>query len=158
MRSLPTTADLDEFHALVIRTDFGNEQSWRAVTAELLQPWGDGNYEPLVHFIDDSAWAGASVDDVLEAASANQELSVVFVADSVPMSSAHHGLLAVTTIPAEEYENFEEYEGIREFGREFRTAPARAHDIQANLSIANMDFEEYAAAAHEDPEKVFRSF
>ncbi|ALO05721.1 hypothetical protein AQF52_0119 [Streptomyces venezuelae] len=48
--------------------------------------------------------------------------------------------------------------GIRRFGREFRTTPAGLHDIHANLSIANMDFEEYAAAAHEDPEKVFRSF
>ncbi|GEB57379.1 DUF6924 domain-containing protein [Streptomyces gardneri] len=48
--------------------------------------------------------------------------------------------------------------GIRRFGREFRTTPAGLHDIRANLSIANMDFEEYAAAAHEDPEKVFRSF
>ncbi|WP_419248441.1 hypothetical protein [Streptomyces virginiae] len=30
--------------------------------------------------------------------------------------------------------------------------------MHANVSIADMDFEDYAAAAHEDPEKVFSSF
>ncbi len=42
--------------------------------------------------------------------------------------------------------------------REFRTVPAGVHDVHANLSIANMDFEEYAHQALADPEGVFRSF
>lgn len=160
MRELPTDTERDEFHALVVRTDYGDESTWEAVTAELMQPWGDdGSYEALVHFVDDPAWAGATVDEVLEAASADDELSVLSVADSVTMGSAHHALLAVTTRTEQEDEAFEEeYEGTREFGREFRTIPSEVHWIHANLSLANMDFEEYAAAAHEDPEKVFRSF
>ncbi|MEU8777126.1 hypothetical protein [Streptomyces sp. NPDC048606] len=157
MRRLPTAAELDEFHVLVVRTDHGDEPSWRTVVAELTRPWGDGGHEALVHVVDDRAWAGADVDDVLRAAAANEELSVVFVADAVTMASAHHALLAVTTVPAEEYENFEEYEGIHAFGREFRTTPAGVHDIHANLSLGNMDFEEFAEAAHEDLEKVYRA-
>ncbi|MFD9303212.1 DUF6924 domain-containing protein [Streptomyces sp. NPDC060048] len=43
-------------------------------------------------------------------------------------------------------------------GSEFRTTPAGVHDIHANLSIANMDFEEFAAAAHEAPDQVYSSF
>lgn len=114
MRRLPTGTDRDEFHALVVRTDHDSEQAWQAVIAELMQPWGDRDYEPLVHFVDDPAWAGATADEVLVAAAADEDLCVVFVADSVTMGSAHHGLLAVTTVPAEEYENLEEYEELRE--------------------------------------------
>ncbi|MFI6729589.1 hypothetical protein NRF20_42855 [Streptomyces sp. R-74717] len=40
--------------------------------------------------------------------------------------------------------------------REFRTAPAAVHDVHANLSIANVDFEEIAQAASDDPEGVLR--
>ncbi|MGW9372596.1 DUF6924 domain-containing protein [Streptomyces xanthophaeus] len=157
MRRLPTGTDRDEFHALVVRTDHDSEQAWQAVIAKLMQPWGDRDYEPLVHFVDDPAWAGATVDEVLVAAAADEDLCVVFVADSVTMGSAHHGLLAVTTVPAEEYENLEEYEELRALGREFRTVPAGVHDIHANLSIANLDFEDFAAAAREAPDRVFRS-
>ncbi|MFE5092244.1 DUF6924 domain-containing protein [Streptomyces sp. NPDC056638] len=40
--------------------------------------------------------------------------------------------------------------------REFRTAPAAVHDVEVNLSIANMDFEELAEAASDDPTGVLR--
>ncbi len=158
MRELPTDTERDEFHAVVIRTDYGDQPAWNAVTAELMQPWGE-DYEALVHFVDDPAWAGATVDEVLDAASVDEELSVLFIADSVTMSSAHHALLAVTLRSEEEDEVFEEEdENVYEFGREFRTIPTEVHWIHANLSLANLDFEEYAVAADEDPEKVFRSF
>ncbi|MEU3795916.1 DUF6924 domain-containing protein [Streptomyces fructofermentans] len=158
MRPQLTVTEDDELKALIVRTDYADEESWRAVAAALMQPWGDEDYEAQVYFVDDPAWAGATADEVLEAVSADEELSVVFLADHVTMHSTHQGLLAVTTIPKDDYEQLEEYEGIREFGREFRTTPAGVHDIYANLSTANMDFEEFAEAAGEDPQKVFSSF
>lgn len=148
----------DEFQALIVRTDYTDEQAWQAVTVALMQSWGDRDYDAQVCFVDHSVWAGATADEVLRAVSADEELSVVFLADQVTMGSARQPLLAATTIPREEYERFEEYEGIREFGGEFRTTPAGVHEIHANLSIANMDFEEFAAAAHEAPDQVYSSF
>ncbi|MEV6732656.1 MULTISPECIES: hypothetical protein [unclassified Streptomyces] len=47
----PPSYGRDECHAVVIKTDYGNEQSWQPVTAEPMKPWGDDNYEPLVHFV-----------------------------------------------------------------------------------------------------------
>ncbi|MEU9235173.1 DUF6924 domain-containing protein [Streptomyces subrutilus] len=158
LRELPTDTERDEFHAVVIRTDYGDQSAWNTLTAELMQPWGE-NYEALAHFVDDPAWAGATVDDVRDAASVDPELTVLFIADSVTMGSAHHALLAVNLRSEEEDDAFEdEDESVRDFGREFRTIPPQVHSIHANLSLANMDFEEFAAAAEEDPEKVFRSF
>ncbi|CAM5276777.1 hypothetical protein SAVIM338S_00070 [Streptomyces avidinii] len=157
MRPLPAVPERDEFQVLIVRIDYADEQAWQAVAAALMQPWGDRAYDAQVCFVNDPVWAGATADEVLRAVSADEELSVVFLADQVTMGSAHQALLAVTTIPREEYERFEEYEGIRAFGSEFRTTPAGVHDIHANLSIANMDFEEFAAAAHEAPDQVYSS-
>jgi hypothetical protein len=40
--------------------------------------------------------------------------------------------------------------------RDFRTVPAQVHAIEANLSIANMDFDELAGGV--DESGVFRGF
>ncbi|MET8945757.1 hypothetical protein ABZX30_19780 [Streptomyces sp. NPDC004542] len=45
-----------------------------------------------------------------------------------------------------------------EYGREFRTVPSAVHSIHANLELANMDFEDFSAGAHEDPDGVYRCF
>jgi len=45
------------------------------------------------------------------------------------------------------------YEGS---GREFRAVPSQIQAIENNLSIANMDFEEFAESA--DESGVFRGF
>ncbi|MFG3283437.1 transposase [Streptomyces sp. NPDC048111] len=41
--------------------------------------------------------------------------------------------------------------------REFRTAPAGVHDVHANLSIGNMDYAEFADAASDGPDRIYRS-
>jgi hypothetical protein len=43
-----------------------------------------------------------------------------------------------------------------EYGREFRAIPTAVQSIENNLSIANMDFEDFAEAVDEDG--VFRGF
>ncbi|MFF3949266.1 DUF6924 domain-containing protein [Streptomyces sp. NPDC001902] len=156
MRPLPAMTGRDEFEALVVRTDYDDESAWQDVAAALVKPWGDEQYDAQVHVIDDPAWAGAVVDEVLEAVRAAEDLSVVFLADRTTMQAERHSLLAVTTLRREDCKDDEDYEQLIEFGREFRTTPAGVHEVFANLSIANLGFEEYAAWAHDDPEGIFR--
>ncbi|MGV9451551.1 DUF6924 domain-containing protein [Streptomyces sp. NPDC003635] len=158
MRALPAVTGRDEFDVLVVRTDYRDDLAWQEVRAALLEPWGDRQYEARVHFVDDSVWAGATVDAVLHAVGADENLAVVFLADLATMQAGCHPLLAVTTLTREECLDDEDYEQLTEFGREFRTVPAGVHDVHANLSIGNLGFEEYAGWAHDDPEGVFRSF
>ncbi|MGC5008394.1 DUF6924 domain-containing protein [Streptomyces sp. NBC_00353] len=158
MRTLPAVTGRDEFDALVVRTDYQDDQAWQDVAAALMEPAGDRQYEAHVHFIDDPAWAGATVDEVLTVVSADHDLAVVFLADRTTMQAESHALLAVTTMTREECVDDEDYEQLTEFGREFRTLPAGIHDVHANLSIGNLGFEEYAAWAHDDPERIYRSF
>ena len=157
MSTLPPIVDYEEGDALVVRTDYGDEAAWQIVLKALSEPWGDGEFEPCVHIVDDPAWADASIDSVLAAVTPQLLLSVLFIADHVTMHADQHALLAVTTITREEIGD-EEYEVLTEFGREFRTTPVGVHDIYANLYISNLEFESYSAAAQEDPESVYRSF
>ncbi|MEU3188194.1 hypothetical protein ABZ707_28960 [Streptomyces sp. NPDC006923] len=163
MVALSGLSERNEFSAVVIRTDFTDEASWRETTAEL---------ERSSHYDDDPAESydvidapeldGADTNAILAAISAHEELweqlSVVFIADSATMRADHHALLVVTTMTREDFEEEEDYEAMVEFGREFRTVPSGVHSIHANLELANMDFEEFSASAHEDSEGVFRAF
>jgi hypothetical protein len=58
------------------------------------------------------------------------------------MTAAEHHLLVIDL--------------AREPGREFRAVPSAIQSIENNLSIANMDFAEFAGAVDEDG--VFRDF
>ncbi|MGW4198438.1 DUF6924 domain-containing protein [Streptomyces sp. NPDC005004] len=158
MRALPVVTRPDGFDALVVRTDYRDDQAWRNVVAALAEPGGGRQYEAHVHFVDDPVWAAATVDEVLAAVCGDDDLAVVFLADGTTMWAENHALLAVTTLTREECEDDEDYEQLIEFGREFRTVPAAVHDVHANLSIGNLGFEEYAAWAHDDPDGTYRSF
>ncbi|MEU0628936.1 hypothetical protein [Streptomyces sp. NPDC005989] len=156
MGTLPVVSRRDEFDALVVRTDYDDDRAWRDLAATLMEPWGDRQYEAHIHFINDPVWAGANADEVLTAVSADEDLSVVFLADRVSMRAEHHPLLAVTLLTMEECADEEDYGQLTEFGREFRTIPAGVHEVHANLSIGNLGFEEFAAWAHDDPEGIYR--
>ncbi|MET9378505.1 hypothetical protein ABZX98_30960 [Streptomyces sp. NPDC002992] len=149
----PPVTGCGEFDALVIRTDYADDSAWQAVRAALTE-----DPDLSARIVDDPAWAGAGVDEVLAAVAGDEDLSVVFLADRTTMTSAHRGLLAVTTTTRDECDDEEDYARLAEFGTRFRTIPAGVHSIHANLSIANMGFEEFAGAAQDDPEGVFRNF
>ncbi|MFE3165338.1 DUF6924 domain-containing protein [Streptomyces sp. NPDC059224] len=152
---LPAVTRHGEFAALVIRTDFSEETVWQAVREELLSVWGDGDYEPHVHIVDDPVWTGATPDGVITAVSADEDLSVVFLADRTTMRDHEHPLLAVAVLTRDACESDEEFEA---YGGSVRTIPAGIHDIHANLAIANLDFADVAEAARTDPAEIFRSF
>ncbi|MGW1539205.1 DUF6924 domain-containing protein [Streptomyces sp. NPDC002309] len=156
MRTLPAVTGRGEYDALVVRTDYLDDRAWQDVAAALTEPWGDRQYEAQVHFVDDPAWAGTTVDEVLTAVRGDDHLAVVFLADGTTMRDGSHPLLAVTTVTREECVDEGDYAQLTEFGREFRTVPAGLHDVHANLSIGNLGFEEYAAWAHDDPEGILR--
>ncbi|MFG2874838.1 DUF6924 domain-containing protein [Streptomyces sp. NPDC048337] len=158
MSGLPEIVGRDEFAALVIRTDYEDEAAWRAVVAELERPWGDdGEFDAAVHLVDDRVWAGATPDQVREAVRRDEETCVVFLADGVTMRSALRPLLALDPVE-EEILDPEFYRELLDLPREFRTVPAGVHCVHANLSLANMGFEEYAEAASAEADGVYRSF
>ena len=125
--------------ALVVRTDFSDDAAWRAVAAAIRQPV-DGFFA-YVDLVDDRAFEGATVDQLVELG-ADVSKSFLIVADRETMAGAEHTLLVLDVFV--------------DLGRNFRAIPATIQSIENNLSITNMDFEEFAAAA--DADGVYRGF
>lgn len=130
----------------MVRTDYSDNDAWLAVV-ELLDAETPFTDAPVNHFVDDPAWAAASVDEVL--AGTPDESAVVFVADATAMR-APYPLIAASTVTREDCEDDDEYAFEMEYGREFRVLPAGVAEVHANLFIANCDFPDLAAQAQED--------
>lgn len=63
--------------------------------------------------------------------------------------------LALSLLTREQCESDEEFEVC---GGAFRVVPYGIHEMNPNLLIANLDFGDFADAARDDPEGVFRGF
>ena len=93
----------------------------------------------------DPQWAEVTIQALVDAdtaASDDDKLGYVFLADATAMSDDEHALLAV---------DFEE-----EPGRTFRVVPSAFTDASSNLAVGNMDFADFAEAT--DESGTFRGF
>ena len=125
-------------NALLIRTDFSNQSTWEKLKTVVSEP-----ADPFIfnmEFVDDRANSGATVEQLIEALSDNYPHSFVVVADSVSISQSDYPLLVVDL--------------FGERGRQFRAIATEVASIDNNLSIGNMDFEEFAELV--DGSGVFR--
>lgn len=138
-RSLPGSVN-----PLVIRTEFHLDREWKQICAAVrapVQSAGDRCYAH-VDFLDDSTFQGLSKDALLVLVPESYKHSVLFIVDEATVSHPEHPILAVD-LRAEK-------------GRSFRAIPSAIQSIENNLSIANMDFFEFANPA--DKDGVFRGF
>jgi uncharacterized protein DUF6924 len=123
----------DDLASLVLRTDFSDDEAWAEVQAAI-----DTEVSGAT-FVSDPAYDGVSIQALVDAdaaASEDEQITYLFLADATTMRDDERPLLAVDL--------------WREPGRTFRV-PARWYmDVSANLSIANMDFDEFADAVDED--------
>ena len=125
--------------ALVVRTDSSNAATWNGVVSAIKQPV-DGFFA-YVDFVDDAAFDGLTVEQFV-ALRDGLSKSYVIVADAVTMGAPELSLLVVDL--------------FEEPGRSFRAVPSAIQSIENNLSIANMDFWEFADNV--DADGVFRDF
>jgi len=127
--------------ALVIRTDYSDQAAWEAVRDEIGRPV-DGFFAS-VEFVDDVAYDGLTKAQLIELCrGAEAYRSYIMVVDATTLSHPDRPVLVVDIYP--------------EPGPEFRAIPSQIQSIENNLSIANMDFEEFAQCA--DANGIFRGF
>jgi len=139
MKQLPKTA-----HPVVIRTDFENQQAWKAVCELIRAPVRDGNdaLYAYVEFLEDSDYRNFTKEELLAIVPRDYDHSFLFVVDRAAIANPDFAILIVDL-----------YESR---GRCFRAIPSKIQSIENNLSIANMDFEEFAEAV--DKDGIFRGF
>lgn len=142
-----------ESDALVVRTDYSDDEAWRAVVDLLNQP--DGQSEVGTHVVDDRAFSGASPDEVVLSTLAGEPgLEAVFLADAATMKG-DHTLLAVST-RCEELDDEIDGDNAEELGREFRLPPPLVNLVHVNLAIGHSDFWGFAYEAAHDPDNILR--
>ena len=117
----------------MLRTGFADQQAWEAVREAVRL--ADDTFE-YVTFLDDPAYRDLSSEQILALVPEEYPHSFLIVADDTTVALADRPLLVVDL-----------YE---ERGREFRTVPLEVISISSNLSIANMDFSEFADAVDSD--------
>jgi len=136
VKKLPSTRE-----SLVLRTDFSNAATWEEICIAIQEPQTENEFRAMVECISDPAFSGLTPENVVSL-SAGSNRSFVFLVDSQAVSSPEHPILVVDL--------------HSEPGRTFRVIPSELWGVENNLSLANMDFDEFANAVDEDG--VFRGF
>ncbi|MGV9925174.1 DUF6924 domain-containing protein [Nocardia rhamnosiphila] len=139
---------LEDDVSLFIRTDFGDDDAWRVAAALAMAPGAgeDAEFVATLTCIDNPENDGLSIEALLDKIG-DRPTYHVFLADTVTLTDPEHPILAVDTGPEETG---------HDRGRTVRIIPSEMWGIENNLSIANMDFQDFADAA--DPDGVFRGF
>lgn len=137
MKTLPTTSA-----SPLLRTDFTDDAAWNTICKDIKTPGLEG-FRAEVEAIDDKAFEGIGVQQILEAVPEGYPHSFIIVANRAAMAPQDRTLLVVNL----------HGEGA---GKHFRAVMSEMWAIENNLSIANMDFADFANAV--DRNGVHRGF
>ncbi|MCZ4499551.1 MAG: hypothetical protein JWQ74_2104 [Marmoricola sp.] len=129
-----------------VRTDFSDDDGWARVVAAATATQGldaeePGDFEANIEPISDPQYDGLSPAALADGAPEDY-IGFVFLVDATSYASDE---LTVVVVDLDE-----------EPGRSFRTVVGEVSAIEANLSLANMDFEDWADSV--DGDGVFRAF
>jgi hypothetical protein len=151
----------------LIRTDFTDAGAWRTVVTEVSRPVdfdhpdnpdpGDDGFAPEITPLDDRTFDGLTAAALGEAFTAGVALGYALLADARAMAEARTGgeiTLDYVDLSVTDPEDAELFHSF--LGRSFRCAVREIASIDANLSIANMDFDDFAG--NTDADGVFRGF
>ncbi|QIZ37057.1 hypothetical protein [Saccharopolyspora sp. ASAGF58] len=138
---LPDTPDVP-----VIRTDFSDQTAWERVKAGISWVTPD-EFEANVTYVDDPAFAGLTVTDLLESGPDRATHALLLVVDETTIHSLDHPILVVDL--GSEPDPANDWPG-EPAGRSFRAVPHTIQEIENNLTISNMDWEEFADGVDDD--------
>lgn len=137
MADLPQSDD-----SLVIRTDFTDDEVWAAVKSLIARPTPIDGFQAYVEFVDDRQHDGLSVEGLLTQIPEGSNRIFTFLIDAKTIADPEHPVFVVDL--------------FHERGRTFRVIPSEMWNVENNLSLANMDWEDFADNTDEDG--VFRGF
>jgi len=129
-------------YSLVIRTDFSNDALWQAICEQLKQPQAPYGFAANVECINDTSCDGLTPTAVPSILPEESDRAFVFLVDAIAVANAEHPILVVDV--------------SEQPGRFFRVVPSQAWAVENNLRLANMDFEDFAAAC--GPDGVMRGY
>jgi hypothetical protein len=147
---LPTLVNVTEIHvkklpktdnSLLLRTDFSDDGAWAALCDSVQEPSKEG-FQARLHCISDRVYDGLTVEQLVALALKGGNHSFAFIADWTTFTNPERLVLVVDLYD--------------ELGRTFRVIPIEMWSVENNLSVANMDFYEFADSV--DADGVFCGF
>lgn len=136
------TRELPDGESLLIRTDFSDDARWSDTVEAATQPTDEGFVAGLT-VVDDAEFDRLTLGE-LAVIIGSPPPYYVFLADAATITDPEHAILAVDTA-----------DGSSGYPS-FRVHPSQMASVENNLSLANMDFEDFSSAAGADG--VFRGF
>jgi len=126
---------------LLLRTHFSDDVTWAAL-CEAVQATTEEGFQARVDCISDPAYDGLTVEQLVALAPKSGDHSFVFIVDRLALTDPERPVLVVDLHD--------------EPGRTFRVIPREMWGVENNLSVANMDYADFAESV--DPDGVFRGF
>jgi hypothetical protein len=134
MKNIPETEN-----SLVLRSDFSDNSAWEPICAAIQESVGE--FRAYVDCLSDPEYDGLTAEQLTTLIPRGSRL-FAFIVDRVALTHPEHPILVVDLFV--------------EPGRTFRVIPSEMWSVQNNLSICNMDFDEFAVAA--DKDGILRGF
>jgi hypothetical protein len=138
----------------LFRTDFSSDDAWHRVVDEVTKESGldDGDrYAPNIEPILDRGFE-STTPEALAAVWPRESHGYVMLAEQRSVTEAAAGG-DLTVVFVDLYADDEDEEEFGEvFGRAFRCEVGEVDSIEVNLSLANMDFSDFANAVDDDGE------
>ncbi len=126
----------------VFRTDFSQDDLWNRIVTLAQQAEPEFGFSANLSFIDNINNDERTPEDLCTYFGKDSEYSCFFVVDKLTLNHREFPLLCVDL--------------WEKWGNQFRVIPGELWGVENNLSIANMDFQEFATAVDEDG--IFRGF
>ena len=136
MLKLPATDN-----PVLLRTDFTDEVAWTSLCKAARAPSDEG-FQANVDCVSDQSFDGLVVEQLVALVRYGPRHSVAFMADRLTVTDPERPILVLDL--------------AHEPGRTFRVIPSQLWAVENNLSLANMEYSEFAD--HVDPDGVFRGF
>jgi hypothetical protein len=132
--------------SLIVRTDFSDDAVWRDV-CQAVEAGEFYDTNDFLSFVDNRAYDGVAAQHIPDLVPVTRwHQATIYLVDAMTITHADHPLLVIDL-----YE-FQQSGSLNTF----RSVPAEIAAIECNLSIANMDFEDFADNA--DSDGIFRGF
>lgn len=137
MPQIPSTAD-----APFVRTDFSDAAAWRDLLNMVALPSSEDGFLANITIVDDPAFQAADPVELAKGVGqSGAHHAVVFVADAMTLAHADRPILCIDPSAPQ---------------NTFRVIPSEFWGVENNLSLANMDWEEFAGSV--DADGIFRGF
>jgi len=136
MPKWPVTAN-----PVLLRTDFSDDAAWAAL-CKAAQALSVEDFWANIECFSDPSFDGLSVERVVALAGDRPGHAFAFLADRLTLTDPERPVLVVDLAD--------------EPGRAFRVIPSQMWSVENNLSLANMEYSDFADNV--DPDGVFRGF